>query len=347
MTTRRIIVTKTQVPFVRGGAEVLVEALCAELRRAGIQVETVGLPYTWHPAHQIFKSYLNWRLLNFTTSNGMAIDGIIGTKFPAYAAYHPNKIIWLFHQHRQFYDLFGQPLGDFANTPINRVIQWAFQQLDRRVLLEAKHLFTISQNVADRLVQYNRLSATPLPPPPLNAEKLYFESYGSYVFSPNRFESNKRLHLIVEAMHYVTTPVTCILAGWGPMHDILREQAVRLGVADKVHFPGYVSDDEIRRLYANCLAVPYTPFDEDYGYVTIEAFLSRKPVLTMNDSGGPLEYVRHTETGYIVSSPQEMAERIDTLYHNRALCARLGEASYERVRNLSWPRTVEMLLARL
>lgn len=342
---RRIVITATQVPFVRGGAEILVDALCGALRQAGVQPEIVSLPYTWYPAHQIFKSYLNWRMLDLTKSNGMVTDGLIGTKFPSYGAYHSNKIIWLFHQHRQLYDLFGKPFGDFTDTPINRLIRRLFRRLDKHVLSEAKHLFAISQNVANRLARYNQLSATPLPPPPLNAEKLYFESYGSFIFSPNRFESNKRLELIVEAMRYVTTPVTCVLAGRGPGQKLLQEKAAQLGVEDKVYFPGYLSDDEIRNLYANCLVVPYPPLDEDYGYVTVEAFLSRKPVITMKDSGGPLEFVSDGETGYIVSSSQEMAERIDTLYHNRILCAQLGEAGYELVENLSWPKTIEKLMS--
>lgn len=347
MTTRRIIVTATQVPFVRGGAEVLVEALCDALKQAGVHVEVVGLPYTWYPVLQIFKSYLIWRLLNFTHSNGLPVDGVIGTKFPAYAARHPNKIVWLFHQHRQMYDTFGQPLSGFPNTPLNRIFRLIFRHLDRSLLLEAKRLFTISQNVAKRLAQYNQLPAVPLPPPPLNAGKFYFENYGTYIFSPNRLEAPKRLHLIVEAMSYVTSPISCILAGRGPAYASLRAQAEHLGVADKVHFPGFVPDDEIRRLYANCLAVPYTPLDEDYGYVTIEAFLSHKPVLTVHDAGGPLEYVRNEENGYIVTSPREMAEQIDKLYHDRTLCARLGDAGYESVRDFSWPRTVETLLATL
>lgn len=342
-----ILITAAQIPFVRGGAEILVDALSAALVRAGVKVEVVGVPYTWYPAPQILKSYFSWRLLNLTHSIGQSVDGIIGTKFPSYAAYHPNKIVWLFHQHRPLYELFGQPGGHFDDTPLNRVFQKLVQYLDRRALLEARRLFAISRNVAGRLAQYNHLSAIPLPPPPFHAEKLYFESYGGYLFSPNRLETSKRLHLIIEAMQYVTTPVTCVLAGRGSAQTALRAQAEQLGLGRKVQFPGYLPDDEIRRLYANCLAVPYTPFDEDYGYVTIEAFLSRKPVLTVPDAGGPLEYVREGENGYITTSPQEMAERIDALYHDRVLCARLGEAGYLGVRDLSWSHTVETLLGAL
>ena len=46
---------------------------------------------------------------------------------------------------------------------------------------------------------------------------------------------------------------------------------------------------------AHCLGVVYPPVDEDYGYVTLEAMLSSKPVLTCADSGGPLEFVLEKE----------------------------------------------------
>ena len=39
------------------------------------------------------------------------------------------------------------------------------------------------------------------------------------------------------------------------------------------------------------LGVIFPPLDEDYGYVTLEAMLAAKPVITCTDSGGPLEFV--------------------------------------------------------
>ena len=49
----------------------------------------------------------------------------------------------------------------------------------------------------------------------------------------------------------------------------------------------YISDEEKLRLYANCLGVIYPPLDEDYGYITLEAMLAQKPVVTTRDAGGP------------------------------------------------------------
>ena len=59
------------------------------------------------------------------------------------------------------------------------------------------------------------------------------------------------------------------------------------GVAARVRFLGEIDDDTLIELYANALAVVYPPFDEDFGYVTLEAFLSKKPVITTSDAGEP------------------------------------------------------------
>ena len=58
-------------------------------------------------------------------------------------------------------------------------------------------------------------------------------------------------------------------------------------------------------LYAGALAVVFPPFDEDYGYVTLEAFLARKPVITTTDAGGPLEFVEDGVTGLVCAPTPE------------------------------------------
>ena len=68
-------------------------------------------------------------------------------------------------------------------------------------------------------------------------------------------------------------------------------------MADRVELLGFVSADELVALYAGCRAAYYAPLNEDYGYVTVEAFLSRKPVVTTTDAGGPLEFVTDGRDG--------------------------------------------------
>ena len=54
----RIIICTAQVPFVRGGAELLVEGLRDALRARGHSVDIVSLPYRWQPHQHLLDSIL-------------------------------------------------------------------------------------------------------------------------------------------------------------------------------------------------------------------------------------------------------------------------------------------------
>jgi glycosyltransferase involved in cell wall biosynthesis len=140
--------------------------------------------------------------------------------------------------------------------------------------------------------------------------------------------------------------VRLIVAGEGPLRAALEAQAVRSGVADRVMFTGPVDEEELLNLYAGALAVAFPPYDEDYGYVTLEAFLAGKPVITTLDAGGPLEFVDHDVSGLVVTPhPEAIGAAISRLADNRAEAARLGDAGYERARAITWDGVVERLIS--
>ena len=98
---------------------------------------------------------------------------------------------------------------------------------------------------------------------------------------------------------------------------------------DRVVFAGAVAGDELIDLYAGALAVVYAPFDEDYGYVTLEAFLCAKPVITATDSGGTLEFVVDGQNGFVCApEPAAIGAALARLAADRALrrAARSGRA---------------------
>jgi len=94
---------------------------------------------------------------------------------------------------------------------------------------------------------------------------------------------------------------------------------------------GFVTDDELVELYANSLGVCYLPFDEDYGYVTLEAMLSGKPVVVPSDGGGAAELVEHNSTGVIVDSePQAIADCWTRSMTTGARALTMGERGQEK-----------------
>jgi glycosyltransferase involved in cell wall biosynthesis len=138
-----------------------------------------------------------------------------------------------------------------------------------------------------------------------------------------------------------------VLVGSGPDEQALRDQVRAAGLGSKVSFEIAVSDERLHQLYLGALAVHYGPFDEDYGYVTLEGFAARRPVVTTTDAGGPLEFVADGETGLVTPpDPKAIAEAFDRLYADRALAGRLGAAGNAVVRERvpAWPDVVARLL---
>jgi glycosyltransferase involved in cell wall biosynthesis len=335
-----ICVCGAQAPFVHGGAELAMDNLVRALRDAGHRAELVRLPTAWDKV-RVFEAALAWRLVPIDA------DLVIATNFPSYFVQHPRKVVWLFHQHRIAYDAVDAPWSDFGLDEESLEAQRLLTEWDTRALGEAEALFTISGAVADRLARFNGLAGEPLYHPPPLFERLHPGDTGNYVFCPLRLEGNKRPGLLVEAMAHVSSPTRLILAGRGTHEGELRRSIDALGVADRVELAGFVPDAALIDLYADALAVVYAPFDEDYGYVTLQAFRSGKPVITTHDAGGILEWVEDGVTGFVTDpTPEAVGAAVERIANDPALAQRMGDKARARVADLSWEPVVARLLGR-
>jgi glycosyltransferase involved in cell wall biosynthesis len=340
----RIAVCLPQVPFIRGGAEILSERLVAELRERDHDVDLVTVPFKWYPGERVLTQAFLWRLLDLQESDGRPIDLVIATKFPSYAVRHPRKVVWLLHQFRQAYELDGTELGQFDDSAEDRALRRSVHRLDRLALGEARALFATSANVAGRLERSTGLSAEVLPCPP---QELAYrcDEYGDFVLSVGRLDRAKRVDLLLEALA-VRPTLRCVIAGDGPDRGRLEEIAYRHDLDGRAVFAGRVSDKELTDLYARCLAVYYAPVDEDFGFVPYEAFLAEKPVVTTTDSGGPLEVVRDRANGLVCEpAPAALAEACSWLDANRDSAQEWGRAGRRAAELLSWDHVVERLLS--
>lgn len=342
---KRIVLCATQVPFTHGGAEVLVDSLRDELLARGFACEVVRLPFSWTTPLHVMRSALAWRLTDLRTLGGEPIDLVIATRFPAYVIRHPAKVVWLIHQFRQVYDLAGTPYSEYRGSPEDEAAGRMVRAIDGRTLREARRVFTISGNVSERLRRYNGIDSEPLYPPPKLGDAYRSDGFGDYIFSVGRLDRMKRFDLLVEALARTDTAVRAVVAGSGPEEEALRELARRKGVEDRFELAGFVSDERLAELYAGSLAVFYAPYDEDYGYVTVEAMKSGKPVLTADDSGGVLEFVDDEVNGFIAAgaSPRRLAARMDHLFRHPEQAERMGAAGRERVAAIGWDRVIEGL----
>ena len=346
----RILLATTQVPFVRGGAEVLAEGLRDALAAKGHQAEIVAIPFKWYPPERILDSMLACRLLDLTEVCGNRVDLLIGLKFPAYYIPHPNKALWIVHQHRSAYDLWEHPMADLHRFPNGAQVRDAIRQADRKLIPEARVIATISRNVSRRLEHYCGIASEPLYNPPAHAGCFHCAGQEDYLFYPSRLDRSKRQDLVIEALARTKQPVAVQFAG-APNEpgylEAMRERARALGIEERVQWLGLVSEEEKIERYARSLGVLFPPLDEDYGYVSLEAMLSSKPLITCADSGGPLEFVQPDLTGLVAEpTPDSLAQAMDTLWDNRAGAQNMGRAARERYAGMgiSWENVIRHLL---
>jgi glycosyltransferase involved in cell wall biosynthesis len=342
---RTVLVCAVQAPFIVGGAEILVAELRSQLERRGFRVDVANVPFKWYPVSELLRQALAWRLLDVTESNGTPVDLVIPTKFPSFLVRHPHKVAWLFHQHREAYDLFGTEYCSFTDSPEDKRVRDTIQAMDTASLSECRAIFSISRNVADRLSRFNGLPATPLYPPPHHLGRYRTDGYEGFLFYAGRLDRLKRLDLAIDAMRRVRGGARLKIAGTGPLENELRKQISGLGVEDRVELLGFVSAEDLIDLYGRARAAYYAPLNEDYGYVTVEAFLSRKPVVTTADAGGPLEFVTHGVTGVVCDpTPDSVANGIDALWEEPvARLRQMGEAGRARVAGISWDHVIDRL----
>lgn len=341
----KVAIVNNQAPFVRGGAELLAEWLRDKLEQYGHQAEIVRLPFQWNPCERILDHMLAARFVRLPN-----VDRVVALKFPAYYVPHENKVLWLLHQFRQAYDLWGTPYQDIPNTPTGHRVRDAVIAADQFHLGKVRHIYTNSKIVGQRLNYYNGLRSSVLYPPLPDPDSCYCEDYRDYFFFPGRITAGKRQHVAVAAMSYARGDARLVIAGQPETPEDLERVMSAIhehGLEARVEvIPRWISEEEKHRLLAGCRGVIYLPYGEDsYGYVTLEAFHARKPVITLADSGGILELVEDGHNGRVVAGEQDLALAMDELSGDRALAENLGQAALETIDRLqiSWDRVIECL----
>jgi glycosyltransferase involved in cell wall biosynthesis len=199
----------------------------------------------------------------------------------------------------------------------------------------------ISRNVATRPDYFPTGAKVEVLYPPSDLRN-FTNGGADYFFTVGRLDGPKRIGLLVDAMRRARTETSLKIAGTGPEAAALRDLA---GNDPRIEFLGFVNDQDVVHLYADALAVPYVPYDEDYGFVTVEAMASGKPVLTTSDAGGPKEFVRNGETGYVVSpNADALAERLDYMSEHRSEILAMKRACQLTVRTITWTKVCKALL---
>lgn len=323
-----------------GGAERHYEGLKNGLKSENVEVDLVLEVSDERDINTIKESYLRFYDMDLSS-----YDGVISLKAPSYVVRHPNHVCWLIHTMRVFYDMFDR---EFPN-PGNKLIENRkfIQSLDTAAFKSQniKKIFTNGNEVAQRLMKFNGIESAVLHPA-LLFDHFTEGDFGDYLFIPGRIHRWKRLDLLVKAMDFVTNKsIKLFIAGTGEDEATLKKSG---GKNSNIIFMGKIPEMELIKMYANALAVPFVPFLEDYGYVTIEAYRSGKPVITCNDSGEPAWFVKQSGGGVLCDpDPSSVAIAIDQLAADKRRAFELGSKGRDFVKDIQWPPIAELILNEL
>jgi glycosyltransferase involved in cell wall biosynthesis len=344
---RVAVVTSTPL-FVEGGHMVIARSLVQALRDEGHDAATVLTPQNRFGRQGA--AYLATWLTDVGLGGGdKAVDRVISLRYPSYAVRHPNHVVWLNHTMREYYDqwdAFQSTLSWKARIKEGarrRVIHAADRYLLTR---NVRKVYTQSRTISARLQRWGGIASEPLyPPPPQRAYRC--DGYGDYIFAVSRLTRLKRLSLLIDALAQpACAGVRCVIAGEGEERGALEHAIASNGLSARVTLIGRIDDREMLEHLARCRAVCFPPYDEDYGFITVEAFASAKAVVTCTDSGGPAELVVNDVNGKVCAPrPEALAVTLREMMDDAAAAERMGQAALKTVSQMTWSRTVGRLLA--
>jgi glycosyltransferase involved in cell wall biosynthesis len=332
--------------MVEGGHMVIARELTRALNESGHDAHLVVTPQNRFGRQA--SAYIATWLTDVGSSDGRPIDQVISLRYPSYAVRHPRHVCWLNHTMREYYDLWDRFSGTLS--PQARV-----KERIRRGVIHAADRYLLTRNVTKLVVQsrtiQQRLAIWPelrstvvYPPAPARAYRC--DAYDDYILFVSRLSPLKRADLLIRALAADEgRSLRVVIAGEGESRASLEALGRESGVADRVQFTGRVSEDRMIELLARCRAVCFPPFEEDYGFVTVEAFASRKAVVTCRDSGGPAELVADGVSGYVCEpTPEAIAGALRRLMDDPGEAERMGGEALAAASRLTWPETVRQLI---
>jgi len=244
-----------------------------------------------------------------------------------------RPVIWYSQSpSRLAYDTYDEKVSRLST--VERMIYAAtisvFRAINRVVVRKLSKIFANSKNVRERIRKYLGLDSEVLYQG-ISAQEFGFSGYSPFFFYPSRITPAKRFEFAIAAFLLArkkqpTKKYGFVLAGFlnrSSKEDLeyLGSLRKRLGGAGKI----IINPDakKLKELYATCFCTLYSPKSEDFGLIPLESAASRKTCIGVNE-GGIMETIINGETGFLVNTPGEMAERMGLLMQQPKLAVKMG-----------------------
>ncbi|MCL5100966.1 MAG: glycosyltransferase [Candidatus Marsarchaeota archaeon] len=260
---------------------------------------------------------------------------------------HKNaKVLWYCHTPpREVYDLYKTRMQtrSYKERFLYATMAKAYKIIAGKVVRQIEDIATNSNTTKTRIKKYFNRDATVINPG-IDYNKFYNESDSKYFLYNSRIVVNKRQEYVITAFKkFLSTrknrDYKLVLAGMlskDPEHIAYYEKLKKMSKGYPVTFITNMSDNTLRSLYANSTATLFAAINEDFGYVPLEGMASSKPVIAVNE-GGPTETIINEKTGFLINSPEEMADKMKYLVEHKNFSESMGKEGRKHVsKNYSW-----------
>jgi glycosyltransferase involved in cell wall biosynthesis len=189
-------------------------------------------------------------------------------------------------------------------TDVAMMRRWPAPRVARRVLRRASRVTALSTYLADEARRLTGLGALRVDRVPVPADVARFAradapSPREGIVYLGRLTPQKRVDLLLDAVHAARIDAPVAIVGDGPARDALERQAHALGLGT-VRFLGAVSDAEVPPLVRRARVAAFLSRNEGLGLAAAEALMLGTPVVATTDGGGVLDFVREGEGGCVV-----------------------------------------------
>ena len=245
--------------------------------------------------------------------------------------------------------------GIDAWTPLSAARRWGLRRSER--------IIAISQYTARRALDVNKLPAEKIRilQGCLDSQVIEQLPYARTTGAPPNLLTVARLSLaeqykghdrVIRALPAVLAQCPHVIyhiVGDGDWWPVLKQLAQQTGVSHAVHFHGRVSNEELKRRYADASIFVMPSTQEGFGFVFVEAMAYGVPAIGGNVDATP-EIILNGQTGYCVdpASTEEIAAAVLRLLRDEALRQQLGQQAAQHVRDkFNFARFQSQLLAYL
>ncbi len=260
---------------------------------------------------------------------------------------HRNpRVLWYCHTPpREVYDLYAERMKyrSYKEKFIYSAMTKAYKLIANRVVKKIEFIAANSTNTQQRIEKYFERKSTVINPG-IEYEKFSNDGDDKYFLYPSRILSNKRQEYVINAFKKFQKiskkkDYKLVLAGTlsqNPEHLAYYRRLLLLAKGNNIHIKTNIADKELTGLYSRATAVLFAAINEDYGYIPLEGMASSKPVISVNE-GGPKETLVDGDTGFLVNSYNEMAERMAYIAEHKSEAEKMGKRGRARVvEHYSW-----------